>query len=377
MDLPAPSRRAARCPTDAATHRAGRLIAGRYGLRSVLGRGGMGQVWLAWDELLDRPVALKQVILHDPAPEQFRQAALLRALGEARAAARVRHDGVVRIHDVVKQDGRPWIVMELLPGRTLAQTLDAQGPLSVSEATRVGLRLLDVLRATHRAGVVHGDVKPANVQLCPDGRVVLTDFGVARAAGDETSVPDHLFAGSPAYASPEQFRGRRPGPASDLFSLGATLFTAVEGRPPFDRGDLIATLIAVAEDAPPPLLRAGPIRPVLEGLLAKEPHRRPTADQAHEALSAIERGRSATDHDRHTDPAVRPGSEPRRQLRPHRILHRRSPASASGQAVTGRAGEGAAHLVPGGDAELGEHVSQVVFDGAGTQEQPCADLGIG
>jgi serine/threonine protein kinase len=268
-----------------------RLVAGRYGLRSLLGRGGMGMVWLAEDELLYRPVALKQIIPNDGVPEESRKAALLCALGEARAAARVHHDGAVAIYDLVKEDGRPWIVMELLSGRSLAQTLNADGPLSIEQVTRVGLRLLDVLQATHRAGIVHRDVKPGNVHLCHGGRVVLTDFGIACAAQDDTSVAEYTFAGSPAYAPPERYRGETPKPASDLFSLGATLFTAVEGRPPFDRGDLLATLTAVAEDAPAPFLRAGRLRPVIEGLLAKDPQRRLNADQARAALRAIQRGR--------------------------------------------------------------------------------------
>jgi eukaryotic-like serine/threonine-protein kinase len=267
----------------------GRLIAGRYELQSVLGRGGMGLVWLAEDELLDRPVALKQLIPNDAVSEKSRTAALRRALAEARAAARVHHDGAVAIHDLVKHDGRPWIVMELLSGRTLAETLQAGGPLSVEQVTRIGLRLLDVLQATHRAGIVHRDVKPGNVHLCPGGRVVLTDFGIACPAQGDARVAEHVFAGSPAYASPEWFRGAPPEPACDLFSLGATLFTAVEGRPPFDRGDLLATLTAVAEDAPAPFLRAGPLRPVIEGLLAKDPHRRLNADQARAALHAVQR----------------------------------------------------------------------------------------
>jgi serine/threonine protein kinase len=154
-----------------------------------------------------------------------------RALGEARAAARVHHDGVVTIHDLVKEDGCPWIVMELLSGRTLAEAVKADGPLSIEQATCVGLRLLDVLRATHAAGIIHRDVKPGNVYLCHGGRVVLIDFGIAWAAGNDAGGTEYLFAGSPGYASPERLRGEQPQPAADLFSLGATLFTAVEGRP--------------------------------------------------------------------------------------------------------------------------------------------------
>ena len=247
----------------------------------------MGLVWLAEDELLERPVALKQLALGDPVSDGCARAARLRALGEARAAARVRHDGVVRIHDIVKDDGCPWIVMEVLSGRALAEVLHAKGPLPVDRAATVGLCLLEVLEATHRAGIVHRDVKPGNVHLCDDGRVVLTDFGIAFVAEDDSSCPLDTFAGSPAYISPEQLRGDRPEPAGDLFSLGATLYAAVEGRPPFDRSDLFATLAAVVEDPPAPFLRAGPLRPVIEGLLAKEPGRRWGIAQARAALQAV------------------------------------------------------------------------------------------
>jgi serine/threonine protein kinase len=267
---------------------AGRLVAGRYRLRSVLGRGGMGTVWLADDELLQRQVALKKVSVGDPGAEESGRAARLRAVNEARAAARVHHDGAVRIHDVVKDDGRPWIVMEVLSGRTLAETINAEGWLPVDQVTRIGLRLLDVLEATHRAGVVHCDVKPGNVQLCEGGRVVLTDFGIARAMADDSTCPADVLAGSPAYVSPERLHSAKPRPASDLFSLGATLFAAVEGRAPFDRGDMFATLLAVTEAAPGPFLRAGPLRPIIEGLLTKEPERRLTVDQARAALRAVQ-----------------------------------------------------------------------------------------
>jgi serine/threonine protein kinase len=249
----------------------------------------MGLVWLAEDELLERPVALKQIILSDRASDESEKAARLRAVSEARAAARVQHDGAVRIHDVVKDGGRPWIVMEVLSGQTLAATISAAGPLPVDQVARVGLCLLDVLQATHRAGIVHGDVKPGNVHLCESGRVVLTDFGIASTTDDETGPPTETFAGSPAYVSPERLHGAKPEPASDLFSLGATLFAAVEGRAPFDRGDLYDTLMAVAEAAPGPFLRAGPLRPVIEGLLAKDPDRRLSIGPARAALQAVQR----------------------------------------------------------------------------------------
>jgi len=222
----------------------GHLVAGRFRLRSLLGRGGMGRVWLADDELLDRPVAVKQLLLHGLESAEIRAQAWACALREARAAARVDHTGAVRIYDIVQEKGCPWIVMEPLPGRTLQEALNEAGPLPVHQVTRVGLRLVDVLQATHRAGIVHRDVTPGNVHLCGGGRVVLTDFGIACTIDDASPVAG-TFPGTPAYVSPERLDGGDSGPACDLFSLGATLFTAVEGRPPFDRGSLLATLTAV------------------------------------------------------------------------------------------------------------------------------------
>jgi serine/threonine protein kinase len=262
-----------------------RVVAGRYRLRSSLGRGGMGRVWLADDELLHRQVALKQVVRGGPACE-YDDEVRAAALTEARAAAGVRHDGVVRVHDLVVDDD-PWIVMELLSGRTLAEALAANGPLPVAEVARIGLCLLDALDAVHRAGLVHRDVKPANIQLCDDGRVVLTDFGIAAVADDQTTLPSGGLAGSPAYISPERARGETAGPASDLFSLGATLFAAVEGRSPFGHGDPFATLVAVVQDAPGPFRNAGALRPVIEGLLTKSPRTRMTADEARLALRSV------------------------------------------------------------------------------------------
>jgi serine/threonine protein kinase len=307
LDVPGRRLRGARCPRSTAQAEiatdtpaldlvegpsfepGGLLVAGRYRLCSLLGRGAMGRVWLAEDEVLDRPVALKQLIVSEHASDKTRKAARVRALNEARAAARVDHLGAVKIHDVVKEDGCPWIVMELLSGRTLAAALDAEGPLPVDQATTVGLGLLDVLEATHRVGIVHRDVKPANVHLCDDGRVVLTDFGVARTMGDASAVPTGELVGGPAYMAPEQLSRGEVGPASDLFSLGATLFAAVESRAPFAKGDVFATLTAVVEDPPVPFRRAGPLRPVIEGLLAKEPDQRFSADQARAALRDVQR----------------------------------------------------------------------------------------
>ena len=262
---------------------AGRRVAGRYLLQRVLGRGGMGRVWLALDELLGRQVALKQVVRGGPASE-YDDDIRAAALGEARAAARVDHPGVVRVHDLVEDGSGPWIVMEVLSGRTLAAEIESRGPLGAAEVTRIAARLVDALRAIHRAGLVHGDVKPSNVQLCDDGRVVLTDFGIARATDDESTLPSGGLAGSPAYISPERARGEQAGPASDLFSLGSTLFAAVEGHSPFGTGDPFSTLVAVVEDEPGPFVHAGPLRPLIEGLLAKQPAARMTADEARMAV---------------------------------------------------------------------------------------------
>jgi serine/threonine protein kinase len=254
-----------------------RLVTGRYRLQTLLGRGGMGRVWLAEDELLQRRVALKQVML--PGHES----GLVRAtaLAEARAAARLDHPNAVKVYDVIEDAGNHWIVMELLSGRTLADAVASNGPLPIAEVRRIALHIVDALRAIHRAGLVHADVKPANIQLCDDGRVVLMDFGIARAIDDQ---PGEALAGSPAYMSPERARGDAVGPASDLFSLGATLFAAVEGRSPFGAGDPFSTLVAVVEARPGAFVNAGPLRPIIEALLAKEPADRLTADQTATAL---------------------------------------------------------------------------------------------
>jgi serine/threonine protein kinase len=266
---------------------AGGLVAGRYRLLSQLGCGSMGMVWLAKDNLLCRSVALKQAVLRGSGSVDAPTTALSRARSEARTVARIDHPGVLRIHDLVEDDGSIWLVTELLSGCTLGEALGAGGPLPVGEVTRIALGLLDALRATHLAGVVHRDVKPGNVYLCDDGRVVLIDFGIAQAVDDESTVASAEFVGSPAYVAPERIENGDVGPASDLFSLGATLFAAVEGVPPFRRGSIFETIAAVLEDVPGPFVRAGAMRPVIEGLLAKQPDRRLSAQAALDALEAI------------------------------------------------------------------------------------------
>lgn len=249
----------------------------------------MGRVFLAEDELLHRAVALKQQVTDATTGHPAAQPAM-HMVDEARAAARVDHDGAIRILDVVYDRGAPWIVMEALSGRTLAEAVDADGRLSVSRVTHLGLRLLDALQAVHRAGIIHRDIKPSNVNLCEDGRVVFIDFGIACSVGDRRSrASTGAFVGSPPYVSPEVLHGGRVSPASDLFSLGATLFAAVEGRAPFDRGDVCGTLTAVIEGTPAPFVHAGPLRPVIAGLLATEARQRLTAGQARDILCGLKR----------------------------------------------------------------------------------------
>lgn len=267
-----------------------RLVAGRYRLRSLLGRGGMGSVWLADDEVLERQVAIKEVDLSPAVGSDDHDLLRERVMREARTAARLDHPNVVRIFDVAEEEGRPWIVMEVLTGCTLAQEIRDNGPLSPVRAASIGLALLDALEAAHRVGVVHRDVKPGNVQLCEDGRVVLTDFGIASSASDSSITRTGEVVGSPAYMSPERARGESLGPASDLFSLGATLYHAVEGQAPFDRGTPVATLTAVVHDSPGSFSASGPLRPVLVGLLAKRAEERWEPARVRAALRQVAAG---------------------------------------------------------------------------------------
>src|SRR5947209_18239539 len=265
-----------------------RLIAGRYRLGERLGRGGMGVVWAARDELLARPVAVKEVRLPASGDPEERDLLRERTLREARTAARLDHPCAVRMFDVCEEDEQAYLVMELIEGRTLSEVIRDEGPVAPARAAEIGLCLLDALTAAHAAGIVHRDVKPGNVLVRPDGRVTLTDFGIASTADDPSITSTGLLLGSPAYIAPERARGGSPQPPSDLWSLGATLYTAVEGRPPFDHRDPVATLTAVVTDDPAPCRLAGPgLGQLVARLLDKDPARRPDPDGIRRVLRAV------------------------------------------------------------------------------------------
>ncbi len=252
----------------------GRLLAGRYRLGDVLGRGGMGTVWRAKDETLGRTVAVKELRFPNAIDDDEKRRLITRTLREAKAIARIRNNGAVTVFDVVDEDDRPWIVMELVEGKSLAEAIREDGLLEPKRAAEVGLAVLDVLRSAHREGILHRDVKPSNVLISEDGRVVLTDFGIAQVEGDPSITSTGMLVGAPSYISPERARGHKPGPAADLWSLGGLLYAAVEGVPPYDKGSAIATLTAVMTESVDPPKNAGPLEPVIYGLLAKDPDQR-------------------------------------------------------------------------------------------------------
>src|SRR3954470_10469552 len=259
-----------------------RVLAGRYALTDVLGRGGMGVVWRATDQVLHREVAIKELTFSFGLSDEERQILRERTLREARAAARLDHPCVTTVYDVVEEGGKPWLVMEHVDADSLQSLLEQGGPLSARAAARIGLDVLSALEAAHAAGIVHRDVKPANVLVEQDGHACLTDFGIATTTGDDSLTTQGALIGSPSYMAPERIHGDEPAPAVDLWSLGATLYAAVEGRPPFSRGDPMATAMAVVSEHPAPTVRAGPLEPVLHGLLAKDPARRSTAAEVRE-----------------------------------------------------------------------------------------------
>jgi hypothetical protein len=284
-----------------------RVVGGRYTLRATIGTGGMGTVWRGHDEVLRRPVAVKEVLLPKGIPAAERELLCERTMREARAAAALNHPAVIRVYDVVEDDGRPWIVMELLEARSLAEIVRTDGPLEPIQVAGIGIAVLGALETAHAAGVLHRDVKPANVLVGPDGRTTLTDFGVARSPGESPLTSTGLLLGSPQYIAPERARGHAFGPASDLWSLGATLYAAVEGRAPFDRGDPLPTMTAIVSDPPAPMTLAGPLVPVLTGLLTKEPAERSDHARAREGLAAVLHVPAPKQHD--TVPLATPAAQ--------------------------------------------------------------------
>ncbi|MFI7614809.1 protein kinase [Nonomuraea terrae] len=264
----------------------GRLVGRRYRLMSPVGRGGMGMVWQAHDVLLDRDVAVKELMLPYGLDHAGMQVAHRRMLREARSAARLQHPGIVTVHDVVEEDGRPWIVMELVRAWSLEQAVRQSGPLPVVQAAEIGIRVIDALRHAHAAGILHRDVKPGNVLLTAD-RVVLTDFGIAAIEGDVNITQTGLLMGSPAYIPPERLSGQQITQAADLWSFGATLYAAVEGRPPYEGPDPVAVLGAVVTQDPIRPQRAGALLPVIEGLLRKNPAERLTSEQTVKMLEDV------------------------------------------------------------------------------------------
>ncbi|MFF9152515.1 serine/threonine-protein kinase [Streptomyces sp. NPDC014846] len=267
-----------------------RVIADRYRLLSPLGEGGMGTVWRARDEALHREVAVKEVRAPAGLPASDVERMYARLEREAWAAARVANRNVVTVYDVAMEAGRPWIVMELVRGLSLADQLEAEGPMPPQRAAHIGAEVLSALRGAHAAGVLHRDVKPANVLLANDGRVVLTDFGIATVEGTSALTMTGEVIGSPEFLAPERALGRTPGPESDLWSLGVLLYAAVEGVTPFRQDTPLSTLRAVVDEELPPARRAGPLAPVIAGLLRKDPAERLSAEQAERELRLVAAG---------------------------------------------------------------------------------------
>jgi serine/threonine protein kinase len=273
----------------------GRVVAGRYRLGRRIGSGAMGVVWQAHDELLYRTVAVKQLLLQPGQSEADAEEARRRAMREGRIAARLQHPNAVAVFDVVDEgDGMPWLVMEYVPSRSLSQLLEEQGTLAPQEAARIGMHVANALAAAHAAGIVHRDVKPGNVLLGDDGTVKITDFGISRAQGDSTVTATGMLAGTPAYLAPEIAKGHDPTPSSDVFSLGATIYAAVEGIPPFGLSDNpLALLHKVASGQIDPPRQAGPLTQPLLSLLSAEPTERVTMVRCRDALGAVAAGQPA------------------------------------------------------------------------------------
>ena len=254
----------------------------------------MGTVWLAEDSLLKRDVAIKEIDIPPGFDREDREGLEARLLREARAAARLSHSGVVSVYDVVEHSDRPWIVMEYVDAPTLDEIVKENGPLSPEEGARIGIELCNILEVAHSEGIIHRDVKPANVMCTDAEHVKLADFGIASVQDDPKITQTGLVLGSPSFMAPEQASKGVSGPEADLWSLGATLYQSVEGEAPFDRGSALPTLTAVMTENPRPMQRAGSLAPVISALLRKEPSDRPSLAETRSLLQAIVDGPNAT-----------------------------------------------------------------------------------
>ncbi|WP_433027254.1 serine/threonine-protein kinase [Actinomycetospora sp. CA-053990] len=285
----------------------GEVIAERYRVRTRVGQGAMGVVWRAEDERLQREVALKQVSLPAGADEEARDQAHRRVFREARMIARLHHPHAIAVYDVVEHDGQPWLVMEYLPSRSLAEALVADGPLDPERVAHIGRQVADALAAAHEAGMVHRDIKPGNVLLADDGLAKVTDFGIARAVDDVTITSTGMMAGTPAYLAPEVARGGTADFRSDVYSLGSTLYTALEGVPPFGTGDNpLAVLHRVASGEYAPPSPRGPITPLIEHLLQPDPASRPGMQRVRGDLARLVAAEAGTEEGPVTPFFVRP-----------------------------------------------------------------------
>lgn len=276
-------------PPETSGNRTPSIIKDRYRLEEMIGRGGAGVVWRGRDELLERPVAVKEILVSLAGAQHDRDTAKARVLREARALAKLNSPAIVAVHDVVEEADRHWIVMELVDAESLGEVIRTHGPLPPAQVAAIGLALVDALSAAHEKGVLHRDVKPGNVLLGRDGRVRLTDFGIAATEGDVTLTGTGALVGSPAYIAPERIRGSSGSPASDLWGLGATLYSAVEGSPPYEGPETYAVLTAVVEGRRQPFRNAGPLRSLLSDLLDKPAEERPTAEEIRQRLIPIAR----------------------------------------------------------------------------------------